>query len=274
MSWQAVAYKDFEDAVRSRWLLALTALFVLLVSLAAYVTRPPPGQTVNSNAILNSLVVRDALVTTLIPLIALVVAYNAVVGERDTGSLKLLLSLPHSRADVVFGKVLGRTGALVVPVVVGFLLPAVVFLVASPVVFDAGHYLGFVVLTALLAAAFVAIAVGFSAATASHRLAIAGAIGIYFLFVPLWGAVQFPLQLYFSFSGVPGWLPLSGQAIFRLLRLINPTGSFKILSSAFLSDSLFSGQSARIHISALSMLLAWLVVPPLLGYARFQSADL
>lgn len=274
MSWQAVARKDFQDAVRSRWLLGLMALFVLLVSAAAYVVRPAPGQTVNSNAIINSLIVRDAMVTTLVPLIALVVAYNAVVGERDSGSLKLLLSLPHSRADVVFGKVLGRTGAVAVPVAVGFLLPAFVFLIASPVVFDASHYLGFVVLTALLAAAFVSIAVGFSAATSSHRLAIAGAIGIYFLFVPLWGAVQFPLQLYFGVGGGPEWLPLTGQQVFRFLRLLNPTGSFKILSGAFMSDQLFAGDAARLHLSAVMMLFAWLSVPPLLGFARFETQDL
>ncbi len=274
MSWRAVARKDFADAVRSRWLLGLAALFVLLVAAAAYLVRPAPGSTITSNRILNSLFVKDALVTTLVPLIALVVAYNAVVGERDTGSLKLLLALPHSRADVVFGKVLGRAAAVAAPVAVGFLLPAVVFLAVPAVEFRAGSYLGFTLLTALLAVAFVAIAVGFSAATASHRLAIAGAIGIYFLFVPLWGAVQFPLQLYLGLGGGPEWLPLTGQELLRMLRLLNPTGSFKIVSEAFLGGSLLQGDSARLHAAAGLMLLVWTLVPPLLGLVRFEEADL
>lgn len=273
MSWQVVARKDFEDAVRSRWLIALTAFFVLLVGAVVFVVRPAPGETVSSNQVLNSLFIKDALVTTLVPLIALVTAYNAVVGERSSGSLKLLLSLPHSRADVVFGKVLGRSAAFATPVVVGFLLPGVV-LAVGPLQFDPVAFLGFTLLVVLLGAAFVSIAVGFSSATASHRLAVAGAIGIYFLFVPLWGAVQFPLQLYFGMGGGPGWLPLTGTEVLRFLRLLNPTGSFKILSGAFLGDQLFASDVLRLHVAALSMLVTWLLVPPLLGYVRFENADL
>jgi len=273
MSWQVVARKDFEDAVRSRWLIGLTAFFVLLVGAVVFVVRPAPGETVSSSQVLNSLFIKDALVTTLIPLIALVTAYNAVVGERTSGSLKLLLSLPHSRADVVFGKVVGRAAAFATPVVVGFLLPGVL-LALGPLQFAPGDFLGFTLLVVLLGAAFVSIAVGFSAATSSHRLAIAGAIGVYFLFVPLWGAIQFPLQLYFGMGGAPGWLPVSGPDVLRFLRLLNPTGSFKILSSSFLAGELFASDVMRLHVAAVWMLLSWLLIPPLLGFYRFERADL
>ncbi|SDL89798.1 ABC-2 type transport system permease protein [Halogranum gelatinilyticum] len=274
MSWQAVARKDFEDAVRSRWLLGLTTLFTLLVSLAVYIVRPAGGGTFSSNAVLNSIVVKDGVTTTLIPLIALVMAYSAVVGERASGSLKLLLSLPHSRADVVFGKVLGRSGAIALPVVVGFLLPALL-LALGPLNFAVGSYVGYTLLTAFLGCVFVGIAVGFSAAMASQRLAMAGAMGLYLLFVPLWGAVQFPLQIYLQLSGgVPGWLPLTGPEIFRLLRLLNPTGSFKIVSGAFLNGQLFTGGSANLHVAAATMLVGWLLLPPLLGLWKFERADL
>jgi ABC-2 type transport system permease protein len=116
--------------------------------------------------------------------------------------------------------------------------------------------------------------VGFSTATASSRLAVAGAVGVYFLFVPLWGAVRFPIQLYFGLSGGPSWLPVSGGQFLRFLTLLNPTGSFKILSNAFLSGSLFAGNDARVHVAAALMLLAWILVPPLLGLLRFEVADL
>jgi ABC-2 type transport system permease protein len=273
MTWSAVARKDFEDAVRSRWVAGLSALFVLLVSAAAYLVRPAPGQTISSNQVLNSLFVRDALVTTLVPLIALIVAYNAVIGERESGSLKLLLSLPHSRADVVFGKVIGRSGAIAAPIAVGFLLPAVVLLVVPAVNFDAISYVGYTLLTAVLGVAFVSIAVGFSTAASSSRRAIAGAIGIYFLFVPLWGAIRFPLQLYLS-GGGPSWLPLTGQQALRMLRLLNPTGSFKIVSNAFLQGGLYTQGSVNMQVSATLMLLVWILVPPLLGLLWFQEADL
>lgn len=272
MSWQAVARKDFEDAVRSWWLLGLTTLFVLLTSGVAYVVRPGGGGTFSSNAILGA--ISGTLVTTLIPLIALIMAYSAVVGERESGSLKLLLSLPHSRADVVFGKVLGRSVAIAAPILVGFILPALL-LAVGPLQFDAGSYVGYILLTAFLGTVFVGIAVGFSAAMRSQQLATAGAMGLYLLFVPLWGAVQFPLQIYLQLSGgVPGWVPLTGQEIFRMIRLLNPTGSFKILSGAFLNDQLFTGGDVSLQVAALTMLFGWLLLPPLLGLWKFERADL
>ncbi|WP_435126357.1 ABC transporter permease subunit [Halobaculum sp. D14] len=282
MSLEAVARKDFEDAVRSRWLLALSAVFVLLVTLVVFLVRPGQGQTLTTGDLLGSIFIKDALVTTLIPLIALVVSYNAVVGERATGSLKLLLSLPHSRADVVFGKVVGRAGAIAVPIVVGFLLPGVVAAV-GPLQLQPGVFVGYVLLTVLLAATFVSIAVGFSAALASNRLAIGGAVGLYFLFVPLWGAIQFPLRLYLGIGGTPSWLPVSGSSLLRFLKLVNPTGSFKIVSGEFVGGALLAGGAAgqgaggfamNTEIAAFAMLLAWLLVPPLLGLWRFEQADL
>jgi len=282
MSLEAVARKDFQDAVRSRWLLGLTAFFVLLVSVVVYLVRPGEGQTLSTSALLGSVFIRDALVTTLIPLIALVVSYNAVVGERESGSLKLLLALPHSRGDVVFGKVVGRAGAIAVPVSVGFLLPGLVAAI-GPLSLRPGTFIGYILLTLLLSTVFVAIAVGFSSAVASNRLAIGGAVGLYFLFVPLWGAIQFPLRLYLG-TGGPGWLPITGSELLRLLRLINPTGSFKIVSGEFVNATLFAagqagteaaGQYAtQMEIAAFAMLGAWLLVPPLLGLWRFEGADL
>ncbi|QZP36603.1 ABC transporter permease [Halobaculum magnesiiphilum] len=283
MSLEAVARKDFQDAVRSRWLLGLTAFFVLLVSVVVYLVRPGEGQTLSTSALLGSVFIRDALVTTLIPLIALVVSYNAVVGERETGSLKLLLALPHSRSDVVFGKVAGRAGAIAVPVSVGFLLPALVAAI-GPLSLRPFTFLGYILLTLLLSAAFVAIAVGFSSAVSSNRLAIGGAVGLYFLFVPLWGAIQFPLRLYLGMGGGPSWLPISGSSLLELLRLVNPTGSFKIVSGEFVTGTLFAagqagsqaaGQYATsTELLAFGMLMLWLLVPPLLGLLRFEGADL
>jgi ABC-2 type transport system permease protein len=278
MSWQAIARKDFQDALRSRWLLVLTTLFVLLVSAAVYVVRPAQGQTVSSNAVVNFIIIKDGLVTTLIPLIALVMAYAAVVGERESGSLKLLLSLPHSRSDVVLGKVLGRSAAIAGPIFVGFLLPGFILLLIPGVNFQPGYYLGYTLLTAFLATVFVAIAVGFSSAVSSQRFAIGGAIGIYFLFVPLWGVVQFPLRFYLGLNGGPSWLPIAGPDLLEFLRLLNPVGSFKIVINSFMAGSLFASAesvpSPRMQIAALSMLLAWLLAPPLLGLYRFENADL
>ncbi len=264
MSWLVVARKDFEDSIRSRWLVGLTALFVGLISLIAYFSRPPAGEVVSANNVLGTF--GTIFVTTLIPLIALVIAYNAITGEQKSGSLKLLLSLPHSRADVVFGKVVGRSAALSTAIAVGFVLPAII-LALGPFTLEVGAYLGYTLLVALLASVFVAIAVGWSAAASSQRIALAGAIGLYFIFVPFWGAIQFPLQ--FALASLPDWVPLDANTIWTAILLANPSTAFSELSGV-----VFSGTADSLQFAALSMLLFWLLAAPLVGLLFFERRDL
>lgn len=285
MTWQVVAHKDFQDAVRSRWLWALAGIFVALVSAvslgAGYFL-----QDVGSSDILS--VMNGLLVTTLVPLISLVVGYGAVAGERESGSLKLLLSLPHSRLDVVVGKVVGRSAVMAVAVTVGFLLPAVVLAILVPLgqvaSFDAFEFVGFTAFVVVLAAVFVAIAVGISALARTQKQAIAGALGFYFLFVTFWVLFQTVgfVGLIIISQGWPGWMPLSLQETQNVFRVVNPTGAFKILTTAFLNDALFAPQTAdvrgvrprNLQVSAVSMLLFWLLFPVLVGLWRFEETDL
>lgn len=264
MSWEAVARKDFQDAVRSRWLWVLTAIMVLIFSLVAYLVRPAAGETVSTNAILSNFLL-STLVTMIVPLAALVVSYDSITGEQATGSLKLLLSLPHSRTAVVAGKLAGRSAAVAAPVVIGFVLPALV-LAVGPLTFDLLGYVAFVALTAILGAAFVGIALGLSAATASQRIALAGSVGAFFLFVPLWKAIQFPLQFYLASQGDS--LPIEPGTLITYLDLLNPTGAYK-----HLLGTIAGGQSQDV-VLALTLLYAWIFVPPLLGALAFKARDL
>lgn len=270
MSWLVVARKEFEDSIRSRWLLGLTVLFVGLVSLIAAISLPPEGQTVSTNAVLGGRFV-ELLSGTLAPLIALVIAYNAVTGERKSGSIKLLLSLPHSRGDVVFGKVAGRSAALSTAIIVGFVVPAVI-LAFGPLQLDVLTYIGYTLLIGLLASVFVAIAVGWSAAAPSQRIALGGTIGLYFLFVPFWDLIQIPLQL--ALGSLPEWVPLSATAISNALFIINPASAARVLTRSLLGGQFLSGEAAGLQLSALSMLLFWLLAAPLVGLLVFQRRDL
>ncbi len=269
MSWLIVARKDFEDSIRSRWLIGLTAVFVSLISVVAYFVRPEPGEQVSANAILQ--LAGELFVGTLVPLIALVVAYNSITGERKSGSLKLLLSLPHSRSDVVFGKVAGRSAALSTAIIVGFILPAVI-LAVGPFSLEIGAYLGYTLLVALLASAFVGIAVGWSAAAPSQRIALGGAIGLYFLFVPFWNSIQFRLQM--AIASLPEWVPLSQEAVGNLLFLVNPSSAYSILTGELLAGEFLRGELASLQAAALAMLLFWLLAAPLAGLLCFERRDL
>jgi len=274
MTLAAIAEKDFQDTVRSRGMLILVALFSLLVAVFAYVFTPP-GQQFGTEFLLSA-AVGPFLVTTLVPLVGVVVGYNAVSGERESGSLKLLLSLPHSRADVVFGKVVGRGAALSLAVFAGFLLPAVVLLALAQFgyiqAFNAGSYLGYTVFAAVLGVVFVAIAVGCSAASTTQRRALIGGVAIYVLFVMLWGAVTG------QFLNAASWLldplPVSQQQVGVFLQVANPITGVELLSNAFLRGQLFSGEVVNQQISAVSMLVFWTIAPPLAGLWKFDADDL
>jgi len=66
-------------------------------------------------------------------LLALLVAYDAVSGERQRGTLKLILSGTARRHEVLLGKLLAGLLVLVIPVTVTFLVSLVVLLSFPPI---------------------------------------------------------------------------------------------------------------------------------------------
>jgi ABC-2 type transport system permease protein len=307
MSWIVVAKKDFRDALRSRWLLGLTVLFVALISgvaaLLGWAAENAPGLVLaiggfdllftdfvvetdsGTNVIVNSSfvvwILNRKVVTWFLPLIAVIMAHNAIIDERESGSLKLLLSLPHSRPDVVFGKMLGRTAAIVGPQFAGFVLPGIILALLVP--FQAVEYFGFMLMTGLLTMVFVSISVGLSATLATRQRVLIASIAFYMLFVSVWGTLKLPFGNWASRQN-PGtqnwpdalsWMPIAPSDFVDVLELINPTGAFKALSGPFLEGNLFApGADPNRQFAALMMLVFWLFLPMLVGIWRFDSVDL
>lgn len=296
MSWQAIARKDFADSIRSWWVLALSALFVVVFVVPAYfigresdvIAGQIGAETITSDAFVNLL---SSFVAFLIPIVAIVLAYAAVAGERDSGTLKLLLALPHSRRDVVLGKVVGRSAVIVLPILIGFLAAAIVFLI-TPVSLEVGNFVAFALLSALLGVVFVCLAVGISAAAGTRRRAMLGNVGIYVVFALFWGSFAEGLvSLLDEYTDV-GFATLAELQL--ATRLLNPVDAYQSLAAIIWTGdalgarvSLFGGFASQIYAQELDPLawyfsdpavavvfLAWLVVPPVLGYLTFRDADL
>ena len=66
-----------------------------------------------------------SLVIYLVPLIALMLGYDAIVGERERGSLELLLSMPITRFELLLGKYLGTGRGAGLSTLAGFGLAGV-----------------------------------------------------------------------------------------------------------------------------------------------------
>lgn len=311
MSWEAIVRKDFEDAVRSYWLWGLSAVFIgvlalppaLIVFDVVQITQPARGPAITTDVYVG--LMRDTM-TVLVPIIAIVAAYASITGERDSGTLKLLLSLPHSRLEVVVGKVIGRSLVLASSVLAGFVVAAAVFL-ATPVTFNFGTYASFTLLTVLLGIVFVGIAVGVSAAARSSRSAMIGTVGLYVYFTLLWDqSVNGLLRLLTRHTG----LAPDSSSIAHLdlvLNLVNPTQAYKSLvavltlpaevpisfaqpnvtvpRSAAARMQVAGGHGREIFVdgaipvyysdpAVLVILLAWLIGVPVLGYLVFRDVDL
>lgn len=282
-----VAQKDFEDAIRSRMLWSLMGLLVLIVGLvyfAAWWTGQDPAAD-------GLAAIVAMMMQLLVPLTALIAGYMAVVGERQSGSIKILLGFPPSRRDVVFGKLIGRAGVVATAIVAAFVgAIALSLLMFQKAPF--GDFAGLAAASVLCGLAFVGIAVGISSAVASRGRAMAGVIGLYLLFLVLWDALAAGAHRAVEGS-LPSQPPFDGW--YLLLHWLNPLEAFGVLSNHFLESQMgtlkvsifqpYNAADVEYNLAgevpfylqewfAAVILLAWFAVPVVLGYLRFRSVDL
>ena len=95
-----VAAKEFRDRMRNRWVLAVALVFTVFSLVIAYFGGAQQGQ-VGFRSIEFTIASLVSLVIYLIPLIALLLGFDAIVGERERGSLDLLLALPITRRELL-----------------------------------------------------------------------------------------------------------------------------------------------------------------------------
>ncbi len=106
-----VARKEIRQAVRNRWVLASTLLLAALALSLTFLGSAPTG-TVGVRALDVVIVSLSSLTIFLIPLIALLISHDAIVGDMERGTMLLLLSYPVARWQVLLGKFLGHLAVL------------------------------------------------------------------------------------------------------------------------------------------------------------------
>lgn len=289
MSVLGVAGKDFRDATRSRMVWALTLVFTILSALGVSLFALLDVEQATTVDALSTLTLPSML---LVPLAAVVVGYMSIVGERESGSLKLLLGFPVTRQAFVLGKLVGRVAVVGLAVVVAFSISGVVAvgLYGEVPLF---RYAAFALATVGLGVAFTGLAVGISASFRSRGRALAAAVSAYFLLVMFWHPLI--AGVHFIVTGaIPG---IEVPAWYLFLERVSPTDAYLILANSAL-DVTSGGGIFRIRpAEAASMSTAdqlgtgsvpfylaeemagvvislWVLVPSLLGYLRFRRDDL
>ena len=115
----SISLKEIRDGLRNRWVLATTLLLVVFALVLGLLGTAPTG-TVKVDPLTVTLVSLSSLSIFLIPLIALLLSYDAIVGEVERGTMSLLLSYPVARWHVLAGKFIGHVAILAIATVVGY----------------------------------------------------------------------------------------------------------------------------------------------------------
>lgn len=265
MSVRTVARKDLADAGRSKALWAVTLVVVLftagITAMLGMATDQPVGEVFR---------LAFQLVVLTLPIVGLFLAKGAITGERESGSLRVLLSLPPSRRDILLGKFLGRTALMLVATLVGGVATGLVVVALLGGGFE---LLGpFMLSLGLMGTAFVAIGLGISAVSASDGRATAFAVAVYLVLVVMWDLVEVGLQAGAAELGLveagshPAWLQFIG--------LLPPNQAAIAAYETAVSGAVFATDPfASVWLPTL-VLLAWLVVPVGAGYLRLRNADI
>src|SRR5690606_3252527 len=119
MNALVIAAQEIRVGMRNRWVLATTVLMAALALSLALLGSAPTG-AVKADPLAVVVVSLASLTIFLVPLIALLLSFDAIVGEQERGTLMLLLSYPVARWQVVVGKALGQVAILAVATVVGY----------------------------------------------------------------------------------------------------------------------------------------------------------
>lgn len=269
-----VAVKEYRDGLRNRWVLAATLLLAFFAVGLTYFGAAASG-TVGVTSLATTIVSLASLAIFIIPLIALMLAYNTLVGEEEQGTLLLLLTYPLTRGQLLLGKFIGHAGILGTATVIGFGVAALL------VAFETGDWgdvllwqaYGFFILSSiLLGCVFLALAQLISALSRESSFAAGVALVVWFWFVLIFDLLLLGL-LVMSEGREGGWL--------SYLLLLNPTDIFRLANLAgFEAARTYTG---LVHIAVgpwfqpgalLAVLLAWVLVPLLLAQWRFRSRTL
>lgn len=268
----AILRKELRDAVQSRWLVAFSVTFAL-VALALSLVQGRGGD-IGEQGFNRTTAGLINLCLLLVPLLALVLGSSAIAGERDRGTLITLLSQPISSAQLLVGKYLGLMVAVWMAIALGFGAAGLLMTLVSPLT-DIGHYLLFIVLSAVLATSMLSLGMLISVVSDGRLKAMALAILAWFVLVLLYDLGAIGLALTVSSSGRSLLVAVMGNPVesVRILAVMSLEPDLQILGplGAYLVEELGKGTGAVLLSGAL---LTWAVVPLLIAIRLFGRQDI
>ncbi len=276
----ALLKKEFLDSVRNRWIIALSAIFIILTLMISFFGAAQTGGGIGFQGLPATVAGMTAISTILIPILGLMLSYAAVVGEKERGSILLLLSMPITRLETILGKFLGLGAVMLAAVLSGLGIGGIVIMAFAGTE-GWENFIVFLLGAIVFALAFLSVGLLLSSVTKRRSLAMGLAVFLWFFF-----AFIFDLIILGVFVATGGSFPTPGQGQALMLpnwayaaQLANPVDAFgSFAARAFGIGSAFGipvelPDFVSIGTTGLSMAL-WALVPVTLAFWRFRRQDL
>jgi Cu-processing system permease protein len=270
MKTLTIAAQEIRVGLRNRWVAATTGLMAALALSLVLLGGAPTG-SIGADPLAVVVVSLTSLTIFLIPLIALLLSFDGIVGEHERGTLMLLLSYPLARWQVVVGKVLGQTVILGGATLVGYGAAAAALGLQAEIAAEAWlAYSGMIASSVMLGAAFIAMGCLASTLVRERATAAGLAVGVWLFFVLIYDSAL--LGLLVADQG-----RIVGEHGLNALLLLNPADAFRLFNmTATESVSVYSGMagpgdpSGMTSAVLLGSLAAWILVPLILAVAVFH----
>ena len=258
--------KEVRDSLRNRWVLAATMLLAALALSLGFLGSTPTG-SVKVDPLTVTVVSLSSLSIFLIPLIAMLLSYDALIGEIERGTMALLLSYPVSRVQILAGKFIGHIIILTLATATGYGLAGIALQLANGGI-DIAAWKPFALLIAasvVLGAAFLAMGYVISAKVKERGTAAGVAIGVWLFFVVIFdmtllGVLVADSEQTITAPVVEGILLLNPADIYRLLNLTGYENTAMYAGMAGLSEQI----SLTVPVLLAAQVL-WVFVPLVLA---------
>ncbi len=269
-------HKEIRDGLRNRWVLAVAILLAMLALTLGFLGSAPTG-SVKVDPLTVTVVSLSSLSIFLVPLIAMLLSYDAIVGEVDRGTMALLLSYPVARWQVMVGKFCGHLAILALATTAGYGIAGVALQLLHDGGLDPGSWAPFGLLIAasiLLGACFLSLGYLISALVRERATAAGIAIGVWLFLV-----VIFDMALLGVLVADQGRIITA--PMLNTILLFNPTDVYRLLNlTGHENIALFAGMaglSGQATLSTGVLLLAlvlWIVLPFSLAALAFNRRAL
>lgn len=269
-----IALKEVRDGIRNRWVIGSVLLLMVLAGSLMMLESAPAG-SIKADAMAVMVVSLSSLSVYLIPLIALTLSFDALIGEFEQGTMLLLLTYPVKRWQIIIGKFVGHFAILAAAIFVGYgLTGSTLGLQGEIATSSIAAYIGMMSSSLLLGAVFLGLGYLVSMLARERATAVAYAIGVWLLFVVLYDLALLGVLVADEAQNL-------NQHLLSFLLLVSPTDVYRILNlTGTEAVKTMTGMTTVAEAmvlnkgSLIAIMLGWIVVPMVVTGILFNRREL